>query len=135
MAIQAVTSCVFALWLARFWSINGILIGILIPQILFSCFIKGYKLEKELFKENGMIFVKNILLYILNYIFVLTLVLLMMARFHFDNYTVSFFAKSFFSLFLTLSILTGIYNNNETFTDILARIKTTFFKFNYSKHH
>ena len=123
MVIQAVSSIVLSITLSHFMGINGILLGNMIPQVIFAYYVKGAKIETLLFKNNSRPYLFTISLYAICVFMMMVICQKVTNVLSYDNHVINFFVKGFVAAIISTTLLAIVFWRDEEFKRIVGRVK------------
>ncbi len=128
MVIQAVFAVLFGYIGGKYWGMNGIIIGQLIPLIIFTIIGKGLIITKYVFKKYNVHYSRNLVLLLTRAIIVAVPTYLICASISFDSILLNACVKAAAAFFISCIFLCIVYLPNQFLVEYFNVIKKKIWK-------
>ena len=123
MEIQAVIALSLGYFGGKYFGIYGILIGLILPQIIFTLINKGIIVYREVFNKPGLDFIKYLLMESLKTLIVVIVDYVICSYIQMNNYLLNFICKGFTSVIVCVICFVIISYKNIFFREYLNIIQ------------
>lgn len=123
MIIQAISSVILGYILGKFWGMEGILIGLNIPTIIFTLFAKGLIINKVAFDKSNFSYLKTITIEILKCGIIIAVSVLITMFFSTGILLLDILLRGGVSVITSVALLTLFSIRNPYFKELIGSIK------------
>lgn len=122
MVIQAISAILLGYAGGLFFGMNGILIGLLLPMIIFTLGCKGYIITHYVFTRDKVYYFKNFMYLLLRCAIVGSSTLFFVSKINIEDILLEAITKGLAGLFMSLILLSIVYSNNRYFQTYFRKI-------------
>lgn len=122
MVIQAISAILLGYAGGLFFGMNGILIGLLLPMIIFTLGCKGYIITHYVFTRDKVYYFKNFMYLLLRCAIVGSTTLFFVSKINIEDILLEAITKGLAGLFMSLILLSIVYSNNRYFQTYFRKI-------------
>lgn len=121
MIVQAFSVIILSILGGKIWGLNGILIGNIVPQFLFSFINKNMRINNVIFEESIGKSVKRDLYFLVTFVIILIVNIIAALQIKTNSYLGGFLAKGVVAGVVTPMILFFLYHKRNDFQSIFKR--------------
>lgn len=126
MVVQTIAAILLGYLLGKLYGMNGILVGVILPNILFSLGYKGIVISKYAFSQSQTTYLKFILLQAIKGCLICAAVVFILKWIAFENIWLDLVAKGCMSFVLSLFLAFVLYRKDEDMAYMINIIKKRF---------